>query len=110
LTKTEQQKKQRIKDNLAAEGYETPNLLGKPFNQGMKIVPVSTIADETLLEGEEIITTVMTPQINKDDKMIQAAHVIVTVGTNPNGISAKEFIEKKAQTKTTATPTVPTTE
>jgi hypothetical protein len=70
----------KIKDNLSANGYEIPTLLGKPFNQGMKIVPVSTIPDENLETGVEIISKVIKPQVNYNDKMIQAAQIEVSVG------------------------------
>ena len=70
----------KIKDNLSANGYEIPALLGKPFNQGMKIVPVSTIPDENLETGVEIISKVIKPQVNYNDKMIQAAQIEVSVG------------------------------
>lgn len=71
---------EKIKDNLSANGYEIPALLGKPFNQGMKIVPVSTIPDENLEVGVEIISKVIKPQVNFNDKMIQAAQIEVSVG------------------------------
>ena len=71
---------EKIRDNLSANGYEIPALLGKPFNQGMKIVPVSTIPDESLEVGVEIITKVIKPQVNFNDKMIQAAQIEVSVG------------------------------
>jgi hypothetical protein len=71
---------EKIRDNLSANGYDIPSLLGKPFNQGMKIVPVSTIPDESLESGVEIITKVIKPQVNYNDKMIQAAQVEVSVG------------------------------
>lgn len=70
----------KIKDNLSANGYEIPTLLGKPFNQGMKIVPVSTIPDENLETGVEIISKIIKPQVNYNDKMIQAAQIEVSVG------------------------------
>ncbi len=71
---------EKIKDNLEANGYEIPILLGKPFNQGMKIVPVSTVPDENLDAGVEIISKVIKPQVNYNDKMIQAAQIEVSVG------------------------------
>jgi hypothetical protein len=71
---------EKIKDNLSANGYDIPTLLGKPFNQGMRIVPVSTIPDESLEAGAEIITKVIKPQVNFNDKMIQAAQIEVSVG------------------------------
>jgi len=72
---------EKIKDNLSANGYDIPALLGKPFNQGMKIVPVSTIPDENLEEGVEIISKIIKPQVNYNGKMIQAAQIEVSVGT-----------------------------
>ncbi len=71
---------EKIKDNLFTNGYEIPVLLGKPFNQGMKIVPISTIPDENLAPGIEMITKIIRPQVNYNDKMIQAAQVEVSVG------------------------------
>lgn len=71
---------EKIRDNLSANGYEIPSLLGKQFNQGMKIVPISTIPDEGLEAGVEIITKVIKPQVNYNDKMIQAAQIEVSVG------------------------------
>jgi hypothetical protein len=64
-----------LKDNLSANGYEMPELIGKSFNQGMKIIVASSIPDENLKKGEEIITRIVKPQVNFNDKMIQAAQV-----------------------------------
>jgi uncharacterized membrane-anchored protein YhcB (DUF1043 family) len=72
---------ERLKDNLVANGYEIPQLLGKEFNQGMKIVPVSTIPDDNLEEGLEIISKIIIPQVNYNGKMIQAAQIEISVGT-----------------------------
>jgi uncharacterized membrane-anchored protein YhcB (DUF1043 family) len=69
-----------LRDNLIANGYELPELLGKPFNQGMNIVVVNTLSDEKLKIGEEIITRIIKPQVNYKDKMIQAAQIEVSVG------------------------------
>lgn len=69
-----------LKDNLSANGYEMPELIGKAFNQGMKIIVASSIPDENLKKGEEIITRIVKPQVNFNDKMIQAAQVEVSVG------------------------------
>jgi hypothetical protein len=72
---------EKIKDNLSANGYDIPQLLGKPFNQGMKILPVSTIPDDDLEEGKEIISKIIKPQVNYNGRMIQAAQIEVSVGT-----------------------------
>lgn len=70
----------KLKDNLVANGYEMPELLGKQFNQGMNVIPVSTIPNENLESGIEIISKILIPQVNYNDKMIQAAQVEVSVG------------------------------
>lgn len=69
-----------LKDNLAANGYEIVEVIGKQFNQGMNIIVASSIPDENLKQGEEIITRIIKPQVNYNDKMIQAAQVEVSVG------------------------------
>ncbi|MCB9047798.1 MAG: septum formation initiator [Lewinellaceae bacterium] len=71
---------EKLKDNLAANGYEMPVLLGKPFNEGMKVTMVNSIPDENLEKGTEVITKVLIPQVNYNDKMIQIAQVEVSVG------------------------------
>jgi phage shock protein A len=69
-----------LKDNLAANGYDLPTLLGKPFNQGMKAIVSSSVPDENLKKDEEMITRIIKPQVNYKDKMIQAAQIEVSVG------------------------------
>ena len=69
-----------LKDNLAANKYEMPDLIGKTFNQGMNLIVVNTIPDDNLNKGDEIITKIIKPQINYQGKMIQAAQVEVSVG------------------------------
>jgi len=69
-----------LKDNLAANGYEMPEILGKQFHQGMKVIVASSIPDENLKKGDEIITKIIKPQVNYNDKMIQAAQIEVSVG------------------------------
>lgn len=71
---------ENLKDNLAANGYEMPVLLGKQFHQGMKIIVVGKFPDDTLAKGEEIITKVLIPQVNYNDKMIQTAQIEVSEG------------------------------
>lgn len=68
---------ERIKDNFQANGYEIIDLLGKPYNDGMKVV-ANFVADETLKEGEQIITGITKPQINYNGKMIQSAQITVS--------------------------------
>lgn len=68
---------QRIKDNFSANGYEIVDMLGKPYVQGMKVV-ASFVTDENLEPGQQIITKIIKPQINYQQKMIQAAQIEVS--------------------------------
>lgn len=68
---------ERIKNNFQANGYEIIDMLGKPYNEGMKVV-ANFVPDETLKEGEQIITGVSKPQINYNGKMIQSAQITVS--------------------------------
>lgn len=70
----------KMKDNLAANGYEMPELLGKQFHQGMKVIVTTSIPDENLEKGIELITKVLIPQVNFNDRMIQTAQIEVSVG------------------------------
>jgi len=70
----------KLKDNLSANGYEMPELLGKQFHQGMKVIVTSSIPDENLDKGSEIISKIIIPQVNYNDKMIQTAQIEVSVG------------------------------
>lgn len=67
----------RIKDNFAANGYEILDMLGKPYNEGMKVI-ADFIPDDNLKEGEQIITGITKPQINFNGVMIQAAQITVS--------------------------------
>ncbi len=70
----------KLKDNLSANGYEMPELLGKQFHQGMKVIVTSTIPDENLEKDSELITKVLIPQVNYNDKMIQTAQIETSKG------------------------------
>lgn len=70
----------KLKDNLSANGYEMPELLGKQFHQGMKVIVASSIPDENLEKGSEVISKILIPQVNFNDKMIQTAQVEISVG------------------------------
>ena len=70
----------KLKDNLSANGYEMPELLGKQYHQGMKVIVTSSIPDESFEKGSEVITKVLIPQVNFNEKMIQTAQIEVTVG------------------------------
>ncbi|MDR1583872.1 MAG: hypothetical protein LBS55_11575 [Prevotellaceae bacterium] len=71
---------EKLKDNLAANGYEMPQLLGKQFHQGMKVIVASSIPDDNLDKGSEVITKILIPQVNYNGKMIQTAQIEVSVG------------------------------
>jgi len=71
---------ENLKDNLSANGYEVPPLLGKKFHQGMKVIVVNSIPNENLEKDSEIITKVLVPQVNHNGIMIQTAQIEVSVG------------------------------
>lgn len=68
---------ERIKNNFLANGYEIVDMLGKPYNEGMKVV-ANFIPDDNLKEGEQIITGITKPQINYNGQMIQSAQITVS--------------------------------
>ena len=70
----------KLKDNLSANGYEMPELLGKQFHQGMRVIIASSIPDENIEKDSEVISKVLIPQVNYNDKMIQTAQIEVSVG------------------------------
>jgi len=70
---------ERIKDNFAANGYEMVDLIGKPFDDGMKLT-ANFIPDDNLKPNEQVITRIIKPQINYKGQMIQSAQVEVSQG------------------------------
>lgn len=68
---------EHIKDNFKANGYEIVDMLGKPYNEGMKVI-ANFVVDENLEEGKQIITGITKPQINYNGQMIQAAQITVS--------------------------------
>lgn len=68
---------ERIRTNFLANGYEIVEMLGKPYNEGMKVV-ANFVSDETLGEGEQKITGIIKPQINYKGRMIQSAQITVS--------------------------------
>lgn len=68
---------ERIRTNFLANGYEIVEMLGKPYNEGMKVV-ANFVSDDTLADGEQIITGIIKPQINYKGKMIQSAQITVS--------------------------------
>ena len=68
---------EHIRNNFLANGYEIVDMLGKPYNEGMKAV-ANFVTDDSLSEGERIITGIIKPQINYMGKMIQSAQITVS--------------------------------
>lgn len=52
-------------------------MLGKPYNEGMKVV-ANFVVDENLKEGQQIISGIIKPQINYNGQMIQSAQITVS--------------------------------
>lgn len=67
----------QMKDNLLANGYELVDMLGKEYNDGMKVT-ANFVEDENLEEGKQIITGIVKPQINYKGVMIQSAQITVS--------------------------------
>lgn len=69
----------RIKDNFAANGYEMVEMVGKEFDEGMKVT-ANFRPDESLAPGQRIITRIIKPQVNYKGEMIQSAQIEVSQG------------------------------
>ncbi|MCD8179440.1 MAG: hypothetical protein LUE98_19385 [Tannerellaceae bacterium] len=67
----------RIKENFTANGYEIVEMLGTPYHEGMKVV-ANFLSDESLAEGEQLITGIQKPQVNYNGVMIQSAEITVS--------------------------------
>lgn len=68
---------ERIRTNFEAYGYEIVDMLGKPYDDGMKVV-ANFVSDESLTPGAQVITSISKPQINYNGVMIQSAQVTVS--------------------------------
>ena len=68
---------ERIRNNFMANGYEIVDMLGKTYNEGMRVV-ANFVSDDTLAAGEQKITGIIKPQINYRGKMIQVAQITVS--------------------------------
>jgi chromosome segregation ATPase len=68
----------RIQDNFEAQGYEMVEMLGKYYNEGMKVLP-TFIPDEKIKQGEKIITRIIKPTVNYRGVMIQSGQVEVSI-------------------------------
>jgi hypothetical protein len=70
---------QRIQDNFASNGYELVDMLGKEYNEGMKVT-ANFVPNENIEKGKEIITRIIKPQVNYKGAMIQSAQIEVSIG------------------------------
>lgn len=70
---------ERIRDNFASNGYEMVEMVGKPYDEGMKVT-ANFRPDENLAEGERIISRIIKPQVNFKGVMIQSAQIEVSQG------------------------------
>ena len=71
------QAKDRMINNVRANGYEIISLLGQEYNDGMQF-QTRFVPDESLLEGKRIITGMIKMQVNYNGKMIQPAEIVVS--------------------------------
>lgn len=67
----------QMKDNLSANGYEIVDMLGKEYDEGMRVT-ANFIEDENIEAGKQIITGIVKPQINYKGIMIQSAQITVS--------------------------------
>ena len=71
------QAKDRMINNVRANGYEIISLLGQEYNDGMHF-QTRFVPDESLPEGKRIITGMIKMQVNYNGKMIQPAEIVVS--------------------------------
>lgn len=90
---------EQAKQELAAQGYEIVDMLGKPYNDGMK-VSASFITKESAPIGSQTITQIIKPQINKNGVMVQAAEIKVTLGPEKSSLTKtpEELIQEAKET------------
>ena len=71
------QAKDRMINNVCANGYEIISLLGQEYNDGMQF-QTRFVPDESLPEGKRINTGMIKMQVNYNGKMIQPAEIVVS--------------------------------
>lgn len=71
------QAKDRMINNVRANGYEIISLLGHEYNDGMQF-QTRFVPDDTLPEGKRIITGMIKMQVNYNGEMIQPAEIVVS--------------------------------
>ena len=68
----------RIQNNFASNGYEMVNLLNKQYEDRMNVDVINFIEDDDFEKGIKLITKIIKPQVNFNNKLIQRAQVEVT--------------------------------
>lgn len=71
------QAKDRMINNVRANGYEIISLLGQEYNDGMQF-QTRFVPNESLPEGKRVITGMIKMQVNYNGKMIQPAEIVVS--------------------------------
>ena len=69
----------RIQENFISQGYEVLEMLGNEYNDGMRVI-ANFVATDKLPTGKQVITRIIKPQVNFQNKMIQPAQIEVSVG------------------------------
>ena len=64
-------------EDVPDNDYEIVDMLGKPYQAGMKAA-VTFVTDDTLEPGQQIISRIIKPQVNYKQVMIQAAQIEVS--------------------------------
>jgi hypothetical protein len=69
----------RLESELNNLEFEIPELINKPYHDGMTII-ARFIPSEGMNSGERIITKIIKPQINYKGQLVQVAEVEVSTG------------------------------
>lgn len=70
---------ERLEEELNEQGYEIVDYIGSDYTENMS-VKARFVPSDDLEDGQSIITKVVSPQVNYQDKMIRMADVEVSVG------------------------------
>ena len=79
-TKVLNKRIESLEEKLNDMGYEIIDIVGRNFDDGMELGKAQFIPDDTLKDGERIITRVIKPQINFNNVIIQPADVEISQG------------------------------
>ena len=71
---------ERLEEELEKSGYEIVDLKDKVYNDQMT-VEAQFIHDESLDEGKQIITRIITPQVLFSGKLVQIPEIEVSIGS-----------------------------